>query len=107
MAKFVGKIGFVESKETSPGIYMYEETIKDYYGDVIKGTRRWQESNNKNSDFIMSSTISVLADSYACNHLAIMRYVIWMGVKWSIESINIAYPRLDITLGGVYNENQT
>lgn len=107
MGKFVGKIGFVESKETAPGVYMYEETLKNYYGDVIKNTRRWQESNNKNGDFVMSSTISVLADSYAYNHLGVMKFVVWMGVRWAIESINMAYPRLDITLGGVYNENET
>lgn len=107
MGKFVGKIGFSETVETAPGVWRGTITEKSYTGDLIRNGRRWQESGNLNDDFTMTSTVSVIADTYACNHVAVMKYVLWMGIKWKITSFDILYPRINLTLGGVYNENET
>ena len=33
-----------------------------------------------------------------------MRYVEFMGAKWKISSVEVQYPRLILTVGGVYND---
>ena len=35
-----------------------------------------------------------------------MRWVEIRGVKWKITWINLEYPRIVLTLSGVYNENE-
>ena len=44
MDKFYGKIGFSSTKETSPGIWTEEIVDKEYYGDILRNSRRWQSS---------------------------------------------------------------
>lgn len=36
-----------------------------------------------------------------------MRYIEFMGAKWKITNIEVQYPRLILTVGGVYNESTT
>ena len=33
-----------------------------------------------------------------------MKYVTYMGVKWKVENISVQFPRLVLSLGGIYNE---
>lgn len=41
MSKWFGKIGYAETLETEPSVY--EETMieRDYYGDLVRNTRRF------------------------------------------------------------------
>lgn len=105
MTKFCGKIGFIETIETSPGVWMPQDPPieKCYTGDVIKNYRRWDNSQEVNDDFNINNSISVVADSYIFEHLNVMKYVTWMGIKWKITSIEIQRPRIILTIGGVYN----
>lgn len=103
MAKFYGLIGYVVTKETEPGIYE-EVTIENtYYGDVIKDSRRLQERSKVNDDVTISNRISIIADPFANHHFHSMRYVEMMGTKWKITEVEVAYPRLILSVGGVYN----
>lgn len=103
MAKFYETIGFAESKETSPGIW--EDIVEEhpYIGDVVKAAKRYIGGENQNSNFTVTTTISIIADQYAYDYFANIRYVKWMGVRWSVDNVEIEHPRLKITLGGVYN----
>lgn len=103
MAKFYGIIGYVVTKETEPGIY--EEVVVEnaYYGDVIKDSRRLQERAKVNDDITISNRISIIADPFANNHFHSMRYVEMMGTKWKITDVEVAFPRLILSIGGVYN----
>lgn len=102
MAKFYGKVGYAESAEISPGIWS-GTTEKEYYGDVLNNSYRWQANSEANDDISLSSRISILADPYAFEHFQFIRYVEWMGAKWKVTSIEPAYPRIILTIGGVYN----
>jgi hypothetical protein len=31
----------------------------------------------------------------------------YMGTKWKVSNVEVKYPRLILSLGGVYNENKT
>ena len=103
MAKFYGIIGYVVTKETEPGIY--EEVVVEnaYYGDVLKDSRRLQERAKINDDITISNSISIIADPFANNHFHSMRYVEMMGTKWKITDVEVAFPRLILSIGGVYN----
>lgn len=103
MDKWFGKIGFAENKETSPGVWEEEITVHEYYGDIKRNTRRLQTSDKLNDDVNVSNEISILADPYAFKSFHSMRYIEFMGTKWKISNVDVQYPRLILTLGGIYN----
>lgn len=102
MAKFSGVIGFVETVETSPGVWTDQTTEKRYKGDLLKRYISWQTSDEINPDFNINNQVSIVADSYILDHLAYMKYVVINNVKWKITNIEINRPRLIISLGGLY-----
>ena len=103
MAKFYGKIGYANTVETKPGVYEEQIVERSYYGDLIRNTRRLQSADQVNDDINISNEISIVADPYATNNFQTMRYAIFMGTKWKISNVEVSYPRLILTLGGVYN----
>lgn len=103
MAKFYGKIGYSETKETTPGVWEVVITERPYYGDLIRNTRRLQSSENLNDDINISNEISIIADPFAYNNFHSMLYVEFMGAKWKISNVDVQYPRLILTVGGLYN----
>lgn len=104
MSKFYGKIGFAsEVKEVRPGIWKDEIIEKSYFGDLIKNNRKLQNSNQVNDNINISNEISIIADPYANNNFHSIRYVEFMGSKWKVINVEVQYPRLILTIGGVYN----
>jgi hypothetical protein len=108
MAKFYGKIGYIKTVETDPGIWEEKVTEHTYYGDVTRNTSRWQQqSNSVNDDLNINNIISIVADPYANENFQHMKYVEWMGAKWKITNAEVQFPRIILTLGGVYHENSS
>ena len=109
MAKFFGQIGFVQTVEEpyGSGIWVEKEYERDYYGDVLRKIHRWDSGQQINDDINISNEISVVSDSFADQHIPGIRYVVWNGVKWKVSSVEIEYPRLKLSVGGVYNGEQT
>lgn len=111
MAKYYGCIGYRETVETSPGIW--EESIRDdrkYYGDVTRNYVRNTFSNNittTNKSPECNNVISILADPYAYENFHNIVYAEFMGTKWTVNNVEVQTPRLILTLGGVYNDEQT
>ena len=103
MAKWFGKIGYAETVETNPGIWKEQITTRDYYGDLTRNTRRLQSADKVNDNLNISNELSIVSDPYAINNFHSMRYAEFMGAKWKIENVEVSYPRLILTLGGLYN----
>lgn len=103
MAKYYGAIGFGETVESKPGVWNEQITERNYYGDVLRLSRRFQSTSNVNDDVNYSNQLSIVADPYALTHFQNIRYAVWMGAKWKISNIEVAYPRLILDVGGVYN----
>lgn len=104
MAKYYGKIGFAEPKEVSPGVWKDEVIEREYTGDILRNTGSWAVSSNGTNDNInINNQISILTDPYAMENTHIMKYVEFMGHKWKITTFELRYPRLILTVGGVYN----
>ena len=106
MAKFYGAVGFAESVETKPGVWLEEITERKYSGDLIKNVRRLQSSGQVNDNVDISNQISIVADPFAYSNFHSMRYVTYMGANWKITSVEVQYPRLILTIGGLYNGKQ-
>lgn len=107
MAKFFGAIGYAETKEITPGVWEEQIAERTYYGDLIRNTRRLQTSDKLNDDINVTNEISIVADPFAYQNFHLMKYVAFMGAKWKIESVEVQYPRLILTIGGVYNGETT
>jgi len=103
MAKFYGAIGYAETVETRPGVWEEQITERNYYGDLIRNTRRLESSGELNYNININNEISILSDPYAIDHFHAMRYVVFSGTKWKISSVDIKYPRIVLSIGGVYN----
>lgn len=104
MAKWFGKIGYSETVETAPGVHTPQITVHEYYGDVIRNTTRWTvNSESTNDDLTVNSQISIVADPFAIEKFYSMKWIEFMGTKWKISSVEPQFPRLLLTLGGVYN----
>ena len=104
MAKFCGVIGYAVTKETEPGIWEEQIVEVEYFGDVIRNSRRFSGSAKVNDDINISNQISIIADPFANNNFHAMKYVVYMGAKWKISEVTVQYPRLVLTIGGLYNE---
>lgn len=103
MAKWFGKIGYAVTSETRPGIW--EEVIveRNYYGDMTRNSRRLQAASQVNDDININNELSIISDPYAMNSFHAMRYAKFMGTKWKITNVEVQYPRLILSLGGLYN----
>lgn len=104
MTKFFGTIGFVRTKETAPGVWTPTTEERSYTGDVTRNYRRFDNGEYLNDNLNITNTISIVADSYAYECMGFMKYIVWMGTKWKISSIEVQRPRLIISMGGVYND---
>lgn len=105
MARFYGSIGFVNTVEDPPdsGIWNEVPTERKYRGEISRNTRRWDSGEHLNKNLNISNTISIVADPYISNHLNSIRYIKWLGGYWEVSSVDVAYPRLTLSIGGVYN----
>lgn len=105
MAKFYGAIGYGETVESRPGVWEDVITEKFYYGDVLRNTRKLEEGEGLNKNLTINNSISIVADPYINNHFHNIRYVQWMGARWTISNIEVKpdTPRLILRIGEVYN----
>ena len=103
MARFHGRVGYGESVEQSPGVWVDEITEYTYFGDVLQGTRNVAEGDNLNKDISVGARISIIADPYAREKILAIRYVDWMGVLWTVTQVEVQIPRLILILGEVYH----
>lgn len=103
MAKWFGKVGYANTVETAPDVWEDVIVEKEYFGDVIRNTRRLEGADEVIDDIAVSVTISIVADPYAYSNFHTIKYVEYMGNDWKVSTVDPAYPRLNLTLGGLYN----
>lgn len=103
MAKWFGKVGYASTEETSPGIWQATITEREYYGDTVRNVRRLENDQKVNDDIAVAVDISIVADPFAYSNFHTIKYVTYMGNKWKVSSVDVKYPRLVLSLGGLYN----
>lgn len=108
--KWSGTIGFYVDEEVmkdgiGTGIWKAKVVERPYTGNLIRDYRSQESVNDKvNSDVNISNTISVVLDRYIDSHLCDIKYVTYKGVKWKVKGFTVNHPRLEISLGGMFNE---
>ena len=103
MAKFYGSVGYADTVETAPGRWEEKIVERKYSGDLIRNTSQVQAAETLNSNIKVANEISIVADPFACHNFYRMRYIEYMGTRWEISKVEVVYPRLILTFGGVYN----
>ena len=107
MAKYYGPIGYATMVEVKPGVYKAQITERNAFGDVLNNSRSLQNSGDLNDNIKVANKISIVADPFANENFHAMEYVVYMGAKWKITDVKVEYPRLILTIGGVYNGSTT
>ena len=105
MAKYYGRIGFIEAQEVPAGSGIWVEVPTEHYyvGEVGRNSRRWQPGEKLNDNLNISNEITVVMDEYAIHNFHAMRYIEYMGAFWEITNALVEHPHIRLTIGGVYN----
>lgn len=104
MARFCGEIGFAQNVEASQDVWEDVITTRKYYGDIMSARKRTDNGEGLNDSFSLSVRISIVSDPFAEEHLSEMRYVVLHGTKWKVTDREVQYPRIILSVGGIYNE---
>lgn len=104
MAKWSGNIGYACQKETTPGVWEEKIIVRKYYGDLIRNNRTLANIGQINDKIMINNSISIVSDPYAMTNFHMMRYVEFMGNKWTVSNVDVEYPRLILSLGSIYTE---
>lgn len=107
--KYFGKIGFVEYVEEdqidAPGVYVERITEREYAGDLTRMINHAQPASEKVTDDLkLNNQISILLDPYALDNFSNIRYVTFLNSKWEVSAVEVQYPRLILSFGGLYHE---
>ena len=105
MSKFYGKIGYFVTEETKPGVYKQTIVEREYFGDIVRNATRRLDTQNQevNDDIRVTGDISIVADPFAYEHFTNIKYVEFMNAKWTVSNVEVSYPRLILSLGGLCN----
>jgi len=103
MTKFWGKIGIKRRLvEGEPGIFtpVIDELVVS--GKMRLEGARWQ--NHELGDSITAKhVLSIVTPENSTIDFAEAVYIWWKNQKWSITAIAYKRPRVELTLGGLYN----
>lgn len=106
MNKWFGKVGYAIATEKRPGIWQDVIQEREYFGDVIKHSRQLETTDEVIDDIAVTVSISIVADPFAYNNFHTIKYVEYMGSKWKVRTADPQYPRIVLTLGGLYNNGK-
>ena len=106
MAKFYGSVGYVTQEETAPGVWTNKVIEKPYRGDLLRTQQKNISAEHIHGSINISNQFSIVADPYAEANSHYIRYVKYKGVCWDVTSVDMQYPRLILSAGGVYNGEQ-
>ena len=102
MSRFSGKLGFVMTQETEEGVWLENVVELKAKGTIRSLYVRNDNSSSANTNLRLTNEISILMDTKTNIYIESLKYVVWKGSKWEVQSIGVNYPRLTINLGGLY-----
>ena len=96
-------VGFSSTAETTPGVWEEIITERKDYGDISKDFRKDHGTDKVVRDVSIGNLFSIVADPFAFENLQFIKYVKYLGIAWTVESVEVQYPRLLISVGGRWN----
>jgi hypothetical protein len=106
MARYSGVVGYVKTVETDPGVFEPQEIRKHFVGNILNTSARSLMETKVNEDITLTQRISIVADAFAFENFAYIRYIEYGGVKWKVNTVEIMRPRLILNIGGPYVEGE-
>lgn len=100
--KWFGRVGYVRSVEDPAGVWKDVAEEHPYYGDISRNNARFQSEDRINDNLILNQEIRIVGDPFAYSNFQYMKYVEVLGTWWSIQSVQIAYPRIVLEIGKPY-----
>ena len=104
--KWFGEIGFRDEVEEEPGVFLPMIVKRNFYGDVLDLSWKEIQGDKINADLQISNKLSVVADPYLRNNFQKIAYVQFEGAKWTVSSVKVGRPRLELILGSLYLEEE-
>lgn len=105
--KFSGKIGFmIDETEVAKDIYRPSIVERPYVGELSEYRQQMQNTDFQNKSLTITNQVSIVSDLYLRKHYQTIIYIEINHVKWTVTSIQIGYPRIRLTTGEVYHENE-
>lgn len=101
--KYYGKIGYAITQEVKPSTFEEVVVERSYPGDWVRVQKRYDSTDQLNDNINISNELSIVADPFAYENFAHIRYITWMNSKWKVHNAEVKYPRINLTIGGVYN----
>lgn len=111
--KWCGKIGFFVEEEVfkdgiGTGVWKNRIVEKQYLGDLVSDYRSQDAGNNQvNDNLNVNNRISIIADRFIDEHIIDIKYIEFKGQKFKLKAFSQNYPRIELSIGGVYHEEQT
>ena len=90
------------TRETEEGVWLEDKVELPAKGTIRSLYVRNDNNSSVNTNLRLTNEVSILLDSKIQTYLSTLKYVIWKGSKWEVQSIGVNYPRLTINLGGLY-----
>lgn len=102
--KFSGEIGFLLSDvEVEQDVWEPQIVERHYTGDVIRNFRKNQSGDQLNRNLRLNNQLSIISDLYLRKNWPSIAYVVLDGVAWTVNTVEMGYPRLKLEIGEVYN----
>lgn len=101
-----GQIAFSHQTKDETGVVDDHPILKNYYGQVIRNSKR-DQLQNINPNLSITNQISVIADPFLETSFHDILYVTFMGSKWRVSSVEVQpnNPRLTINISELYKED--
>lgn len=103
MSRYWGSIGINRGLvESSPGVYEPNIEEIEVNGEIRSIGARWQ--NAKLGETIRARhVLSIVTPEDSISDFAETVYIWWQTKRWSVVSIEYKRPRVELSLGGLYN----
>ena len=102
--RYSGKIGFSVTEQVEPGVWEEHTVEKHYYGEVSRNIEKTDANTEVVTDMGLNNEVSIIGNSFLMKNIGNIRYIEWLGTKWRINTVQINYPRLVLSIGGLYHD---
>lgn len=103
MAKFNGKLGYRADVEQVDGISTESILEINVRGDLLSRSSKAEAREELIDDFVLDHRISIMWGKRVNPAFEDIRYITYHGTKWKVDSVQVEYPRLILSTGGVWN----
>ena len=103
MSKFWGPIGINRGPvQTAPGILEVVIEELEVSGEMRQLQLRWPQARMQEG-LSANHVLSIVTPEDSDIDFTEVVYIVWQSRKWSVTSIQYKRPRVELTLGGLYN----